>query len=129
MRDFLPLLIALWVRSYWLCDIVFKDDTKGGYRISLFNGNLLGRLVHLWWRQRRDTNGPSRVLPTLRRSRQGGFVTSPGSISIPIWVGALLIGIITALARIEWSKRFSLRTLLVATTLVAVVLGLAVAFR
>ena len=47
-------------------------------------------------------------------------------VQVPHW---FLLGIVATLAPvpwIHWSKRFSLRTLLIATTLVAVVLGLVV---
>ena len=44
----------------------------------------------------------------------GGFV-------VPHWFGVLLFA---ALAVVPWIRRFSLRTLLIATTLVAVALGL-----
>ena len=46
----------------------------------------------------------------------------------PLWVvGALLAAVVAPLAALPWMRsRFSLRTLLIATTLVAVVLGLVV---
>ena len=48
----------------------------------------------------------------------------------PPWVvGALLAAVVAPLAALPWMRiRFSLRTMLIATTLVADVLGLAVAF-
>jgi hypothetical protein len=42
------------------------------------------------------------------------------------WAAVLLMLALTAAPWFPWSKRFSLRTLLIATTLVAVVLGLVV---
>jgi len=51
-------------------------------------------------------------------SRDGGI-----NLAIPIWLPILLLA---SLAVVPWMRwQFSLRTLLVATTLVAVVLGLA----
>jgi hypothetical protein len=48
-------------------------------------------------------------------------------IDFPHWCPVFLVGALAAFPSIGWSKRFSLRTLLIATTLVAVVLGLIVA--
>ena len=47
-------------------------------------------------------------------------------IDIPQWFPVLLFATLATAPWIRWSKRFSLRTLLIATTLVAVVLGLVV---
>jgi hypothetical protein len=53
-------------------------------------------------------------------------VTVPSSIGIliPYWLPVLLIGTLSALPWLPWT--FSLRTLLIATTLSAVLLGLVV---
>ena len=60
----------------------------------------------------------------------GGFYFRGAAIMAPYWFWLLIL---TALAIAPWIRqlkwRFSLRTLLIATTLVAVVLGLVVAFR
>jgi hypothetical protein len=45
----------------------------------------------------------------------------------PHWLPALLLASVAAAPWIHWSRRFSLRTLLITTTLVTVVLGLIVA--
>ena len=45
---------------------------------------------------------------------------------IPYWLPCLAAATIALLPWLKWSKRFSLRTLLIATTLVAVALGLIV---
>jgi hypothetical protein len=49
------------------------------------------------------------------------------SFIAPYWFLILLTAAIAAAPWLRWPKRFSLRTLLIATTLVAVVLGLIVA--
>jgi hypothetical protein len=46
---------------------------------------------------------------------------------LPYWLISLSVGAIATLPWLRWPQRFSLRTLLIATTLVAVVLGLIVA--
>jgi hypothetical protein len=49
------------------------------------------------------------------------------NLSAPHWFLALLSACLAAAPWIKWSKRFSLRTLLIAATLIAVLFGLAVA--
>jgi hypothetical protein len=51
------------------------------------------------------------------------------SINVPYWLPVLTVGMIVGGLWIPWSTRFSLRTLLIATAIVAVLLGLAVAMR
>jgi len=48
-------------------------------------------------------------------------------VMIPDWILILMMGTIAAAPWIRWRWKFSLRTLLIATTLIAVVLGLVVA--
>jgi hypothetical protein len=62
-----------------------------------------------------------------------GIVRYPsggGSLNLPHWSLLVLFSVFAAVPWIPWwSRRFSLRTLLIATTLVAVVLGIIVAAR
>ncbi len=53
--------------------------------------------------------------------------TNPATLAFPQWLLILLAATSAAAPWIRWSKQFSLRTLLIATTLVAVVLGWIVA--
>jgi hypothetical protein len=45
------------------------------------------------------------------------------AVYIPYWLPVLLSGVFAATPWIQWTRRFSLRTLLIATTLVAMLLG------
>jgi hypothetical protein len=45
---------------------------------------------------------------------------------MPFWIPVLLVVTLAGISWLPWSNRFSLRTLLIATTLIAGVLGLAV---
>jgi hypothetical protein len=54
----------------------------------------------------------------------GGF-----GLVIPGWMPVVFIGALATIPWIPWSCHFSLRTLLIATTVVAVGLGLIVAFQ
>jgi hypothetical protein len=144
------LLIALWVRSYWNYErltcldssfwefqssrgAIFLDVTTDSRISSSANSRKLSFVtrpqseiewgpVGTWWSWPSMTRRPSitRGAPPLVQTI---------SINVPFWLPILTIGIIVGGLWIPWSARFSLRTLLIATTLVAVVLGLAVAFR
>jgi hypothetical protein len=122
-------LIALWVRSYWWCDIIEGPLTRSsGFRLASQSGDVScskypGSKAE--WAKRS-------IEMDVIRSRLGwnpsGFYWSwelGPIIQIPHW---FLLGIIATLAVLPWRPcRFSLRTLLIATTLVASVLGLVVA--
>jgi hypothetical protein len=122
------LLIVLWVRSYWW------DDYE--------HGPLIGRQVDIQSYQGRmtlavfdppdtewefkvcklyDTSVPPSTpvwfFERLRSIRYWG-------IGFTHWFPTFVLAIIAALPWIRWSKRFSLRTLLIAPTLLAAALGL-----
>ena len=135
------LLIVLWVRSYWWVDSVSKrvsattwitgwsleggilwmlesnpnDSRPAGWnidkaRIEEFNNMMDGNPYY----QPHPFGSP-----LLRR-----FAFDSKKGEIPYWFSASLVA---SLAALPWlRKRYSMRTLLIATTLVAVVLGLIV---
>ena len=122
------LLCVQWVRSYWWVDAIGVDPTRQivSYRGILFvDGGVyydaewegaptlrrLGRIDFLW------ASDPPVSL------RNFSFSTGPRTLTIPQWLPVLVAGLI---AYSPWIRRFSLRTLLIATTLAAVLLGLAV---
>jgi hypothetical protein len=122
------LLVALWVRSYWRYDMAWWIESKD--IVWSFSSNK--GLLHV-----------ERGSVKSKASARWGFVTHYrtydyhpyfGSfhyefagdkyVLFPHWL-PLLVG--TSLALSPWLRwRFSLRTLLIAITLVAVVLGLAI---
>jgi hypothetical protein len=126
------LLIALWVRSYSLGEylyaplgnaeaiwvrtsrghIICKRD-KVGHEIGWqFEPN-----AHEWYLQLalpRDTG----VF--------GSWILDSHVATIPLYFPTLIAATLAAIPWIRRSNRFSLRTLLIATTLVAIVLGLVV---
>jgi hypothetical protein len=127
------LLIVLWVRSYWWTDAVYIAHL---HNVVSMRGELcidcgvshpasqtqLSRhygpidSLSIW-------NGDGKV----SRDIDAVGVTWPANWTriFPIW---LLTGRIAAVSTAPWLRwRFSVRTLLIATTLVAVVLGLIVA--
>jgi hypothetical protein len=131
------LLLALWVRSYR-----HMDDLSWSIPTTRFwSSSIYGRLAISW--QPEDTvrirKGflTRKLLPThLRTAREAlresetipGFVVNrgPGAFAfrIPYWLPVINIA---ALATAPWLRwHFRLRTLLIATTVMAVVLGLVV---
>jgi hypothetical protein len=56
-----------------------------------------------------------------------GFSTFSRGVIIPYWAPIAFFASLGATPWVKWSKRFSLRTLVIATTLVAVMLGVIVA--
>jgi hypothetical protein len=130
------LLCLLWMRSYWLSDsgIWIAPKIPGtnppDTRITSFNGDV--EFDNATWytgNQRSEWRlheSPERA-PTLRpTTKYFGFAWGTGTLAIPYWFPVILAAAFCAIAQVPWSKNFSLRTLLIATTLVAVVLGLIV---
>ena len=123
------LLIVLWVRSYWYGDVLqfrsFPEDFGIGsvHGVIGADGNInplkyiLSSGWKLWSYPTFEEMTPPPFLyecPSL-----GGF-----ELNLPHWFLSLIFGTMAAL---PWIRRFSLRSLLIATTLLAIVLGLIVA--
>jgi hypothetical protein len=123
------LLVVLWVRSYW-----WADTLKGGvYRpVVLFLHSSNGRIALLRvansnpsWRALSDR--PSAQSSGLHGAPMWQYGKKPNGewyVVVPQWFPVLVTGTLVAAPWLRW--RFSLRTLLIATTLVAVGLGVAV---
>jgi hypothetical protein len=128
------LLIALWVRSYWYVEKVlcsFSGD------VFVYVGSAPGVLgctlldeeyVDPWivykqpaeeWRAR----GGDRWL----EQSWGGFNFAHANLMAPYWFWLLMPAILAAAPWLWRSNRYSLRTLLIGITVVAAVLGLAMA--
>ena len=125
-------LCALWVRSYWKWDVISTIDSNnyakavgsndGTTYVSFFNLAATGSYgppptPHGWQRDSYESHPAPRF--------SWDYLPSGMHISMPTW---LLCAFAMTLAVVPWLplKRFSLRTLLIATTLVAVGLGLIV---
>jgi hypothetical protein len=133
------LLIALWVRSYWSHDIVsWSWNLKQGIRIDAVSGG--ASFMYFDWRSSGYTDLRPWGFTSLPQDEfqffpisgepdgDAGFLLQPltdGYVAaLPYWF--LLLTCCTA-GVIPWLKwRYRLRTLLIATTLLAVVLGLIV---
>jgi hypothetical protein len=124
------LIVVLWVRSYWWMDTFMRPIQTGTIRLQSGCGQVCAAVLtqdlaatsHHWILQTQPTDIGSNhgwlvLLPFVDR-KTPGFA----GIFLPHWH---LVVISAALAVLPWMRwRFSLRTLLIATTLVAVVLGL-----
>ncbi len=126
------LLIALWVRSYWWLDMLqvpvsVRDKAtfiscQGTQRVTKLRSS--SSVVTL-------TSQPTSLVAIAKPDNAFGFeakrFASGFSITVPQW---FLTSTIAALAAVPWIRKlkwhFSLRTLLIATTLVAVMLGVVV---
>jgi hypothetical protein len=115
------LLAILWVRSYWWYDGVFFP---GPHRIDSAQGRI-------FFDEHFRATGPLRVTQTYHLGDvryQGQNPIKVGALmpvgvgrSIPHWLLLMAVSALVAVTWIRW--RFSLRTLLIATMLIAVVLG------
>jgi len=123
------LFCVLWVRSYsnqegflyrsnkTLASAFTSEGVAGGYYYSLPPDTVMGNPEGITWLSNPIT--PQVVTETLV------WESSPQGLRI-LFPAGCYVGVILLLAAVVWLpvKRFSLRTLLIATTLVAVGLGL-----
>jgi hypothetical protein len=127
------LLIALWVRSYWYCDTIEGvGPSPAIFCFATMNGDV--DVLGVPDFQRLFSISESSVVSESIKGVQvesraiwlPRYTVMPNMMSelqVPCWMIVLLIGGLCTAPWIRWSKRFSLRTLLIATTLVAVGLG------
>jgi hypothetical protein len=133
------LLIVLWVRSYWWTDAIFLEEQVPGQfwivRYSTFKRTSLasegGQITFIWAGLTSNMHWGS------YHSEDIDPVKMPGKfgfghysawlgriITVPYWSVVLPAAAIGSVSWLSW--RFSLRTLLIAMTLIAVGLGWAV---
>jgi hypothetical protein len=137
------LLLGLWVRSYWVLDrwestakatpaqparFFFVSSYCGriryfvtpGFMHSLWSTNV----QHFSGSTRRYVDSEPNAHSILGYNFRRGY--PPMNFNIPYSIPAIIFAAAPAALWIRWSMRFSLRTLLIATTLIAAVLGLIV---
>ena len=149
------LLIVLWARSYWYKDTAIANLFGKNFQANSELGRLslatMDRPIgkEMWYAQskpigdvttpptadsrsarRRSTTSPTKKQPPIR-SFSTTVVNTPSlnvyGVGMPHWAWLLFPAIAATLPWIISSRfRFSLCTLLIATTLIAVVLGLVV---
>ena len=126
------LLCVLWVRSYWIADtfgrrhaafVVMWTSDRGALNYGRFvpsDPKHFTGLSDQWSYQRTSSSDANTRRFRFVIRRKAIFIT------LPIWLLGCLSTGAAWLPWMSWWRRFSLRTLLIATTLVAVVLGLTV---
>jgi hypothetical protein len=130
------LLIALWVRSYWRLDGISMPITTTR-KIEIWSG---GARVELRTAEYGGPSGPSNPWNVVSLSRKEvlDYVKAAGmkretryfgqtqfGFLLPTWLFIVFSITVATAPWLPW--RFSLRTLLIATTLVAMGLGIVVA--
>jgi hypothetical protein len=127
------LLIALWVRSHAIRDSAFWPRNKFGMEMNSMKGHVVLFVVFQPFADEQTKILHEKITPNDELRVKCGILgfaydSEPDrfSIHVPFWFLALALTAVAAAPWIRWSRRFTLRTLLIATTLVAVALGLAV---
>jgi hypothetical protein len=124
------LVIVLWARSYWWIDWLSHLTSTGYANVASAQGRL-----GIWY----DRPPPANIAALIAKGwhfNVSPMPVPPGvkwnwspSVNV-VWISYwLMITVGAALGFapwMRWSKRFSLRTLLIVTTLIAVAFGLAI---
>jgi hypothetical protein len=130
------MLIALWVRSYWWTDTLIGPfpvgydfnlaSIQGQFGLAVSPHGMIDRMQLLSEVYEPPTKGRLFAHPASNPDFGFSFGTqSLGFIVVaPAWFMMLICGIIAIAPWLPW--RFSLRTVLIATTVIAVGLGLIV---
>lgn len=126
------LLVVLWVRSYWVADLVSRaypgpsETTLTG--VMSERGNLsFGRGLHSQKTFTNDGWSYSTSRASQKKSRRRLFLTinSKGTaLGFPTWLPAILLAGAAVIPWMELKWNFSVYTLLVAMTVLALVLSL-----
>jgi hypothetical protein len=130
------LLIVLWVRSCWWVEAIRIpiQTSRGVIQIvsipGLFGiGEIRPRRQEPFYRQSvfewRDIFTRKSNPPVFPSHLRGGWMHTKNvdQIFLPYWLLISSFGVIATAPWIHWSERFSLRTLLIAITLVSLILG------
>jgi hypothetical protein len=138
------LIVVLWIRSYWYWDELYNPiSNKHLIIVNSASSRVILTLTASipgspWiWHLSQELHGEYWAGPlkdwyeTNRYKGLGGFAFYADALrdtyQAPYWFVVLLSLTPAAIPWLPWwSKRFSLRTLLIATTLIAVVLGMIV---
>jgi hypothetical protein len=136
------LLIIVWVYSYWSIDLLFVRSGPGGFQFTSAGGGLI---CIRWWDHTPEYVGTNTLTflskwmgdspPIIwnnedAREWNKGWVTGAWAypnatlFKVPLWFPAMLAVALTVLPLYGCRPCFSLRTLLIGMTLVAVALGL-----
>ena len=131
-------LVALWGRSYPAHDNLegpisssrhfTAQSFRGRLALATYPTRFASRQSHAQWQWRVLLPDPATINERRRNAPHWGVL--PGSygefgIKFPHWFPTLIFAMLAAAPWLKW--RFSVRTLLIGMTIVAVILGVAVA--
>lgn len=120
-------LCVLWLRSYWRTDVLVIPTDQSG---TLSIGSLCGTFAllnassdneSLTWQSSEPKVPPTRWGWAARQNSDGSWIRT---IFFPTWILMIVCATIATLPWLPYSRCFSLRTLFIATTLAAVLIGL-----
>jgi hypothetical protein len=124
------LVTLLWVRSYWRADTLFITVGRDNTGIESRHGRLLP-----FFQQHGGSGDRWRVNTSTIEEEVVHYVHAPFSarndwpsyawVCVPHWFVAVLMGMFSATPWLRW-RRFNIRTLLFATTVFAILMGVAV---
>jgi hypothetical protein len=128
------LAVALWIRSYRAADHAWGTfpvpyeavSVQGRIKFTKVETGIRPAVQPLWQSFSTDER-EFFVLESHVRwySNDRGFGRIPGrAILFPYWFVVALLGLLAVVLAARWPLKFSLRTFLIATTLVTVALGL-----
>jgi len=127
------LLVLLWVRSYWYSDTISNPNNLltsdlGDVRFHHDSRSSGPKGWHLsGYEQSPATADSVRNRPWISSRFGWNRWQTQFAVQVPHWLPVYICGIFAVLPQVNrLQTRFSLRTLLIATTLVAMVLGLIV---
>jgi hypothetical protein len=133
------LLVVLWVRSYWWMDTALFPYRHATCVLLFSLQGQFGGSVTPYSTVGIDVTHSRLIYPIVTKDDHGQIAggawiqflrfTFSSALYIPYWIPVFATLLLAAVPWIRWPKRFTLRILLIATTLVAVVLGLVVWLR
>jgi len=127
------LFVMWWVRSYWRLDVITRITASGSTTVRADSG--LVTLTQMGSvRFFTDSATWAHVVDNASLGIQFWQFDWARNASIflvrmPIWVPALVAAILARVPWIRWSKRFSLRALLIAMAIIALALTMIMAFE
>jgi hypothetical protein len=135
------LLMGLWVRSCWWDDLCIGHLSNT--RLLAFGSirGVLGIETSVWpslpppytnyvaWRvnsQHVTNDGEKWYVDADASKWSFEWSAQAFELAVPHWFGVVIMGALAAVPWLPWSRRFSLRTLLIAVTLLSILLGMVV---
>ena len=132
------MLVLLWVRSYWHWDVLQGQILfKPGFGLSSVQGRVSMRLItqgdRVYWGAVSMRVADMSPLDLVLRVPGLGFAIRRDAnlvfIAAPHWFLVAVTAALAGAVQVKQLRRFSLRTLLIATTLIAVLLATAAYLR